>query len=132
MKDNKGESVVRKSVLVVEDEPLITFMIMEILAGAGYEVAGTVASGEEAVKKIGLQPSPGLVLMDIGLIGKLNGIETAKAIRERSRVPIVFFAAYESENIIADIPDIPRSCYIPKPFENTSIIEAVDKMGKSG
>jgi two-component system, response regulator PdtaR len=112
----------------VEDEALITFRIMEILTNAGYEVIGAATTGEGAVEKIGLRSSPDLILMDIGLMGKLNGIETAMAIRERSGVPIVFITAYENEKILADVQNIPRSCYIPKPFEDTSIIETVEKM----
>ena len=120
----------KKTVLIVEDEALITFQIMEILTGAGYDVIDTVLSGEEAVEKIGMEPSLDLILMDIGLLGKLTGLETAKAIREQSEVPIVFITAYEDEKTVAGIQDIPRSCIIPKPFEDSSILEAARKMGQ--
>lgn len=122
--------VAKKTVLIVEDEALITFQIMEILTDAGYDVIGTLISGEEAVEQIGIGPPPGLILMDVGLSGKLNGIETAKAIRKLSDVPIVFISAYEDEKIIAGIGDIPYTGYIPKPFEDSSIVEAARNMGK--
>jgi DNA-binding NarL/FixJ family response regulator len=125
-----GGEMAIKPVLIVEDEPLITFRIMEILTRAGYDAICTVSSGGEAVEKIGMEPSPGLFLIDIGLFGKPNAIGTAKAIRERSDIPIVFFTAYENENGMAGIQDIPRSCIIPKPFEDSSILEAVQKMGQ--
>jgi DNA-binding response OmpR family regulator len=117
----------KHTILIVEDEALITLQIMEILTGAGYDVIGALTRGEEVLEEIGVSRPPDLIFMDVGLMGELNGIETARAIRERSEVPIIFITAYEDEKTMTEIRDISHSWYIPKPFEDKNILEAIEQ-----
>jgi DNA-binding response OmpR family regulator len=117
----------KRSILIVEDEALITLQIMEILTYAGYDVIDAVTRGEEVLEKISGSCPPDLILMDIGLMGKLDGIETARAIRGKSEVPIIFITAYGNGKTMSDIRNISCSSYIPKPFEDESILEAIRK-----
>ncbi|HMK15713.1 MAG TPA: response regulator, partial [Methanomicrobiales archaeon] len=60
------------SILVVEDEFITATDLRNCLTGLGYTVPAIVDNGEEAIETAGtLRPS--LVLMDIGLAGKMNG-----------------------------------------------------------
>ncbi len=81
------------SVLVVEDERIISLALASMLRGLGYQVAACVASGEEALEA-SERLKPDLVLLDIHLEGKLDGIATAQALRERHGPPVVFTSAY--------------------------------------
>ena len=88
-----------KRVLVVEDQRLVAADLEDTLKRLGYEVVGSVASGEEAIAK-SIDVRPDLVLMDIRLRGEMDGIQAAAAIRERMEVPIVYLTAYADEETV--------------------------------
>jgi CheY-like chemotaxis protein len=70
----------KKKILIVEDERIVAEDIRTKLEYVGYVVAGMASSGEESLKKTEkLQPD--LVLMDIVLEGKMDGIEKGKGHR---------------------------------------------------
>jgi CheY-like chemotaxis protein len=69
-------------VLVVEDEGVIAAHIQAALRRLGYEVAGTADSGAEALELIA-SLSPDVVLLDIGLRGGVDGVDTGAAILAR-------------------------------------------------
>ena len=66
-------------ILVVDDEAIITMQLEERLHAMGYTVVGMAASGEDAIEKA-RRLAPDLILMDIVMPGRLNGIEAAQAI----------------------------------------------------
>ncbi|MVM33754.1 response regulator [Spirosoma sp. HMF4905] len=63
-------------ILVVEDEMLIGAKISMLLTNLGYEVAGILPRGEEAIVHVE-ENRPDIILLDINLKGKMDGIETA-------------------------------------------------------
>jgi len=83
-------------ILVVDDEAIITMQLEERMSVMGYTVAGMAASGEDAVDKA-RRTRPDLVLMDIVMPGKMNGIEAAKIIRTELDIPVVFVTAYADD-----------------------------------
>jgi two-component system, cell cycle sensor histidine kinase and response regulator CckA len=80
-------------ILLVEDEKIVALEIQEALKKLGYQVPLTVSSGEEAILKA-KEIHPVLVLMDIMLKKKMDGIEAARRIREEVGTPIVFLTAH--------------------------------------
>ncbi|MBK6687884.1 MAG: response regulator [Deltaproteobacteria bacterium] len=118
------------TVLVVEDEVLIADDIQRTLVRLGYQVPSTVLSGESAIQATGeLQPS--LVLMDIKLRGRMDGIEAAAAIRERFDVPVVYLTSHSDEPTLARAMGTHPHGYLLKPFTDrelrTSIEVALDR-----
>src|SRR5579872_7081624 len=79
-------------ILVVEDEPLVRADIEDALRCAGYEVAGSASSGDEAIAK-SRSLHPDIVLMDITLDGRMDGCTAALLIQEETPVPIIFVSA---------------------------------------
>ncbi len=77
-----------RQILVVEDERIVAEDIKMRLQKLGYAVPGVAFSGEEAVKKAE-EIHPDLVLMDIVLEKKMNGIEAASIISSRLNIPIL-------------------------------------------
>jgi two-component system, response regulator PdtaR len=65
----------------VEDEGIIAHHIASQLVQAGYQVAGTAQSSEEALAGVS-EMRPDLILMDIRIKGGMDGIETAAVLRE--------------------------------------------------
>jgi len=103
-------------VLVVEDDPIVATDITNILTMLDYDIAGTAASGEEAVEISSARP-PDLILMDVYLSGELNGVEAAKEIRAKKDIPIIFITAYSDDKVLEDAKFVEPFGYILKPFD---------------
>lgn len=112
-------------ILIVEDETLVSFDLKNIVCNLGYEVIGVVRTGEEAFSKA-FEAKPDIVLMDIMLSGKLNGIETAEQIKKSIDVPIIYLTAYADKETLHDAKLTEPYGYIIKPFDERSIHSAIE------
>ncbi len=106
-------------VLVLEDEKLVARDIQSTLAGAGYETS-LAASGEEAIE-IARRDQPDLALVDIRLAGKLDGIETARALRQELDLPVVYLTAHSDEETLERAKATEPFGYLVKPFDETTL-----------
>jgi CheY-like chemotaxis protein len=88
----------RPRVLIVEDEALVGQEIKAALQDIGCLVIAVVPSGEEALTKLKHSPAD-LVLMDIVLRGKMDGIEAAKIIRRRWGTPVAYITAFADNSV---------------------------------
>ncbi|MDD1666322.1 MAG: response regulator [Methanomicrobiales archaeon] len=112
-------------VLVVDDEAIITMQLEERLTALGYEVAGMAASGEDSIEKA-RRLKPDIILMDIVMPGKMNGIEAAKQIYEELGIPVVFVTSYADDAIIEKAKTARPYGYIVKPFNELEIKAAIE------
>jgi len=108
------------TILIVEDEAIVSADIANKLRKLGYEVAGSTGSGEEAVE-IARRQRPSLVLMDIRLAGAMDGIATADVIRRECRVPVVFLTAHSDKATIQRAKLAEAFGYILKPFDDREL-----------
>lgn len=83
-------------IMVVEDEWIIAHNIAGKLTDMGYDEVATAHLGEEAVEKAD-KVHPDLVLMDIDLPGKMDGIHEAEKIKTIGDIPVVYMTAYGDE-----------------------------------
>jgi CheY-like chemotaxis protein/DNA-binding PadR family transcriptional regulator len=113
------------NILVVDDEAIITMQLEERLSAMGYTVAGMAATGEEAIEKA-RRVRPDLVLMDIVMPGRMNGIEAAKIITGELDIPVVFVTSYADDTIIEKAKQVRPYGYIVKPFNELEIKAAVE------
>ncbi len=118
-------SLTTRSILVVEDNAIIALNSYELLTKSGFEVPGMFASGEELLRHLDQAGPPDLILMDIGLAGKLDGIETARRVRKQYDIPVIFLTSYSDDKRIADARDVSPYGYIVKPFIEKQFIEVV-------
>lgn len=79
-------------VLLVEDEEIVGKFIEKQLSSAGYIVVDLVNSGETAIERVS-SLNPDIVLMDIKIMGPIDGIETADIIRKKYQVPVIFLTS---------------------------------------
>ncbi len=112
-------------ILIVDDEAIITMQLEERLTEMGYTVAGMAASGEAAIQKA-RKERPDIVLMDIVMPGKLNGIDAAKVITEELGIPVVFVTSYADDTIIGKAKSVRPSGYIVKPFNEREVKAAIE------
>ncbi len=113
------------NILVVDDEALITMQLEERLSAMGYKIAGMAASGEEAVEKV-RRLKPDLVLMDIVMPGKLNGIEAAELINNETAIPVIFVTSYADDTVIKKAKNARPYGYIVKPFNVLELKAAIE------
>ena len=103
-------------ILVVEDEKIVARDIKNRLRSLGYTVPAIVSSGEEAIQKAD-EIRPDLVLMDIVLKGKIDGIKAAKEIYTRFDIPVIYLTAYSDKETLRRVKMTEPFGYIHKPFE---------------
>jgi len=115
----------KMNILVVEDERIVAEDIKMRLQKLGYKVPGIVFSGEEAVKKAE-EIQPDLVLMDIVLEKKMNGIEAAAIISSRFDIPIVYLTAYADDKTTERAKITEPFGYILKPFEDRDLHTTIE------
>jgi len=107
-------------ILIVEDEQITAEDLAEVLKGLGYEVSAVVASGVEAIREVEKSP-PDLVLMDIRIKGDMDGAETARTLRERFDVPVVYLTAHADRDTLERAKHSRPMGYIVKPFHESEL-----------
>src|SRR5512145_3028407 len=83
----------KATILIVEDEFITAADIQNSLQDMGYHVPLVTDNGQDAILKTG-ELHPDVVLMDVTLIGKMNGIEAAERIRTEFGIPVIFLTAH--------------------------------------
>src|SRR5436853_6408271 len=101
------------TILVVDDEPQLRRVILATLTDLGYVVVDA-KSGEEALEKF-RHEAPDLILLDLNMPG-IGGLETCRAIRETSDVPIIVLSVRNTERDKVQILDAGADDYVTKPF----------------
>src|SRR5882757_3899080 len=100
-------------ILVVDDEPQIRRMMRATLTGTGYQIE-EARTGEEGLEQFrGFMPD--LVLLDLNMPG-IGGLETCRAMRSGSDVPIIILTVRNSEKEKVDALDAGADDYVTKPF----------------
>lgn len=115
----------KKRIMVVEDEGITAMRIKSSLDQMGYDVTSTVYSGEEAVIKA-KEDMPDLVMMDIVLAGKMDGIEAAGQLRSLFNIPIVYLTAHSDGKMLKRIKDTEPFGYINKPFDEGELRAVIE------
>lgn len=115
----------KKRIMVVEDEWVIADDIQKSLHNLGYEVSSVVPSGEDAVRKAG-EDMPDLVLMDIVLQGKMDGVDAAKQIHSNFNIPIIYLTAYADHKVLERAKITGPFGYMIKPFEERELHTTIE------
>ncbi len=102
-------------ILLVEDEIISAMFLKMELEKEGFVVCRHVTTGENAVTSAE-SDKPDVILMDIFLAGKLNGIDAAQEIKEKSDIPIIIFlTGFEDEKLKETALKLDPLAYIIKP-----------------
>ena len=112
-------------ILIVEDEPIVAAHIKNILERLGCQVSGISSTGEEAVIAAGIFDTE-LVLMDIVLAGKMDGIQAAQIIKEKFGIPIIYLTAFSDEDTINKAKVTEPLGFIVKPFEEKDLRSTIE------
>ncbi|MDJ0650434.1 MAG: response regulator, partial [Xenococcaceae cyanobacterium MO_188.B19] len=107
-------------ILIVEDELLIAKNLANKLKKFKYEVVAIISYGQEAIEFVDSN-QPDLVLMDIAIKGKIDGIETASIIRKNHDIPIIYLTAYADDQTLERASKTGAYGYIMKPFKEREL-----------
>jgi len=112
--------MVATKILVVEDEGLTAMEIQRKLKTWGYDVPSFAFSRKEAVQKA-KEIKPDLILMDIMLKGKGDGIDAAQEIKSIRDIPIIYLTAYDDISTRERAETTNPDAYLIKPFEEKEL-----------
>jgi two-component system, OmpR family, KDP operon response regulator KdpE len=101
------------TILVIDDEPQLRRAMKATLTDLGYSVIDA-KTGEEALEML-RHDTPELVLLDLNMPG-IGGLETCRAIRETSDVPIIVLSVRDTERDKVQVLDAGADDYVTKPF----------------
>ncbi len=112
------------SVLIIEDEPLISMQLEDLVTGLGHEVCGTAATRTQAVACVA-ERTPGLVLADIQLADGSSGLDAVDDILKIDSVPVIFITAYPERLLTGDRPE--PTYLVTKPFQEKTVRAAISQ-----
>jgi PAS domain S-box-containing protein len=122
MIDAQGNS---KKILIVEDDGLVAFSIQRLLERHGYIVVAKVSSSERAVQAA-VELQPDLVLMDIMLSGKMDGIHAAERIQALIDIPTIYLTALSDDATLRRAGVTRPFGYLTKPVIDRDLYVAIE------
>ena len=115
--------MVRKKILVVDDEPDIVEIIMADLTDKGYQAFGAT-NGADAII-INAKENPALIILDLRMTG-MGGIETLRLIREKDdKVRVIILTGVGGPDIVKDVADLDVSEYLHKPIDSDQLFQVI-------
>lgn len=120
----------RPRILIVEDEYLVASELEAGLSEAGFAVIGAASTAGEAIRLTKAE-RPALIVMDIRLPGRRDGIEAAKEIFATTGIRCIFVTAYADTRTQERAQSAAPLGWIAKPYATEAVIAAVrDALGR--
>ena len=107
-------------ILIVEDDNIAAKYLLAKLDQFGYEVCGVAETGQQAIS-LAAETKPDLILMDINLGGRIDGIQAAERIKSSQNIALVFITAYADDDIIQRAKLTGPHGYLTKPIESKAL-----------
>ena len=112
-------------IMIVEDEAITAMYLQMRLKMLSYNVLKPISSGDIAIQ-IAQKELPNIILMDIGLTGKLDGIQTARKIQLFCDAHFIFMSGYQDEDMKDQVGLIKSSSYLTKPIGIKDIVNIIE------
>lgn len=117
--------MLRRQILIIDDDADLSFIISDMLEGYGYEVT-CAETGEKAFELL-TENTYHLILLDINLPDS-TGLELCRELRKVSTVPVIFASARTSETDRITGFDIGGDDYLPKPYSMKELLSRVNAL----
>jgi two-component system, response regulator PdtaR len=111
-------------ILIVEDEVLVSMFLSDVLMDLGHTVVGTADSMDSALSLAAEHPSD-LALVDVGLSGKGDGIEAARALHERHGVRTLLMSGASEAALTARAETVQSLGILMKPYTEADVQRAL-------
>ena len=120
-----GRVMNRAKILIVEDEREVAKSLEMRLKKMGFSVVGREDTAETAIKKAG-ELRPDIVLMDIELGGKMDGVQAADVIRKNYHIPVIYLTAICDTKTLERVGATAPYGYILKPFKDDELRTSIE------
>ena len=117
--------MLKKRILIVEDEALTVLALKQELTELGYEIAGDASTAADALRATE-ENRADVVLMDIQLEGGISGVAAAAAIRGQLDIPVVFLTAHASAETVARAVETGAFGILLKPYTAPELKAAIE------
>ncbi|RME44260.1 MAG: response regulator [Chloroflexi bacterium] len=111
------------SVLIAEDDPVVSLLLQQQLANLGHRVIGQAGDGLEAVALV-REHKPDLVIMDI-MMPRLDGLDASRMIMELAPTPIILLTSHSDEHLIERAYQAGVLAYLVKPVDERDLAPAI-------
>ena len=117
-------------ILIVEDEAIFAIYLKKQLQLYKYDMCKSVSTGEDAIKSV-QDENPDVILIDINLAERMDGITAAEKIKSLYDIPVIFMTGYDNEDLKNRAKKLNPVAYLIKPIkiiELNSIISSVQNL----
>ena len=111
-------------VVIAEDEAVVVLDLQDVIRDAGGEVVGIAVRGEDAIT-LSAALRPDVVLMDVHLMGDLDGIEAARAIKSMRGIAVIFVTAHGDSDTLRRMFDVVPTSPLIKPISEAHLREVI-------
>jgi response regulator RpfG family c-di-GMP phosphodiesterase len=112
-------------IMVVEDEWVVADHLCRSLKDLGYTVFSMASTGDDAIRKAEAD-RPDLILMDIVLKGKMDGIEAADRISSQFNIPVLYLTAYTNQEYLERAKQTNPFGYLVKPYNQKELHATIE------
>jgi two-component system, response regulator PdtaR len=112
-------------VLIVEDEPLLRMLAVEVVEDAGF-VAIEACDADQAVILLESRTDISLLFTDINMPGSMDGLKLAHAVRDRWPPIKILLVSGQERLQLSELPS--NSCFIGKPYQASALVEELRSM----
>lgn len=116
--------MVKKKIMLVEDESIVRLDLAMMLSEAGFDVVAQAGDGEKAIELLHTI-TPDLIIMDIKM-PKLNGLKASEIISKKWNIPILLLTAYSQKEYVEKAKAAHIVGYLVKPVSEMNLIPAVE------
>ncbi len=117
--------LMKKKILIVEDEVIIADTLKLMLENLGYSVLEPVGNKKDALLALHEQ-KPDMAILDINLEGKPHGLDIGKFIHEEFRIPFIYLTSNSDKETISLARKTKPGSYLIKPFTSDDIYAAIE------
>ena len=115
-----------KSILIVEDEAVVSLDLSILLKDAGYKINRICSSSNQLFDDFEKYPRPDLILMDVHIKGEIDGLESSLKIKDLYDIPVIFLTAYADKDTVAKAKISYPYGYIIKPYDKRKLLIIIE------
>ena len=119
----------KKKIMIAEDEAIIAFDLMKYLQQHSYQISSVISNGEKVIEEIRNKHTD-LIIMDIILDGRKNGVEIAKIAKDKYNIPVIYLTGISIEHQ-SKLGINNYDALISKPFEGKELLSALEHAFKN-
>lgn len=112
-------------ILIVENDAVTALDLEALLTEAGYIVSGIAASANEGLE-LARATAPNLALLDIGIAGRVDGIELALSLRQRFSLAHIYLTCVSGPDVVGLANRTQPLGYIAKPFDGAELLTGIN------